>query len=117
MRKLAAVGFAVLVTAVPVASAQLPKGPAEVVEGDWLARVQAGIRDQEYLFTLGPATYRPERGEVWQAPNRALDLRLYLDDKGMEVKERPVYPIDLLGSIYQLAGIDAGARLPHPLCL
>jgi len=32
-----------------------------------------------------------------------------------EVKERPVYPVDLLGSIYQLAGIDASARLPHPL--
>ncbi len=32
-----------------------------------------------------------------------------------EVKDRPVYPVDLLGSIYQLAGIDASARLPHPL--
>ena len=32
-----------------------------------------------------------------------------------EVKERPVYPVDLLGSIYQLAGIDANARLPHPM--
>jgi uncharacterized protein (DUF1501 family) len=37
------------------------------------------------------------------------------DDKGAEVKERPVYPVDLLGSIYQLAGIDANAKLPHPL--
>jgi hypothetical protein len=25
--------------------------------------------------------------------------------------------VDLLGSIYQLAGIDAGARLPHPMGL
>jgi uncharacterized protein (DUF1501 family) len=38
-------------------------------------------------------------------------------EKGEEVKERPVYPIDLLGSIYELAGIDAGAKLPHPLGL
>jgi len=37
------------------------------------------------------------------------------DDVGAEVKERPVYPVDLLGSIYQLAGIDASAKLPHPL--
>ena len=37
------------------------------------------------------------------------------DDKAQEVKERPVYPVDLLGSIYQLAGIDANARLPHPM--
>ena len=36
------------------------------------------------------------------------------DTKGEEVKERPVYPIDLLGSIYHLAGIDARTRLPHP---
>ena len=26
----------------------------------------------------------------------------------------PVYPADLLGSIYQLAGIDAATQLPHP---
>ncbi|MEA1951083.1 MAG: DUF1501 domain-containing protein [Planctomycetota bacterium] len=39
------------------------------------------------------------------------------DEFGKEVKERPVYPVDLLGSIYQLAGIDAGAKLPHPLGL
>jgi hypothetical protein len=37
------------------------------------------------------------------------------DAKGEEVKDRPVYPVDLLGSIYQLAGIDTTARLPHPM--
>lgn len=37
------------------------------------------------------------------------------DAMAEEVKDRPVYPVDLLGSIYQLAGIDATARLPHPL--
>jgi hypothetical protein len=36
------------------------------------------------------------------------------DAKGEDVKDRPVYPVDLLGSIYQLAGIDANTRLPHP---
>lgn len=36
------------------------------------------------------------------------------DDKGAEPKTRPVYPVDLLGSIYQLAGIDAKGKLPHP---
>jgi uncharacterized protein (DUF1501 family) len=35
--------------------------------------------------------------------------------KAEEVKDRPVYPVDLLGSIYHLAGIDARARLPHPM--
>ena len=37
------------------------------------------------------------------------------DAKAEEVKDRPVYPVDLLGSIYQLAGIHTSARLPHPL--
>jgi len=37
------------------------------------------------------------------------------DAKGEEVKDRPVYPVDLLGSIYKLGGIDPHARLPHPM--
>jgi len=37
------------------------------------------------------------------------------DETGAKVKERPVYPADLLGSFYLLAGIDASAKLPHPL--
>jgi uncharacterized protein (DUF1501 family) len=37
------------------------------------------------------------------------------DAKAEEVKDRPVYPVDLLGSIYSLGGIDAGAELPHPM--
>jgi hypothetical protein len=36
------------------------------------------------------------------------------DAKGEEVKERPVYPVDLIGSMYELLGIDTGAKLPHP---
>jgi uncharacterized protein (DUF1501 family) len=39
------------------------------------------------------------------------------DAKGEEVKDRPVYPVDLLGSIYALAGIDTAAKLPHPMGL
>ena len=39
------------------------------------------------------------------------------DERAQEVAERPVYPVDLLGSIYQLAGIDANATLPHPMGL
>jgi len=37
------------------------------------------------------------------------------DPKGEEVKDRPVYPVDLLGSIYHLAGISTKAKLPHPM--
>ncbi|MGD0896830.1 MAG: DUF1501 domain-containing protein [Thermoguttaceae bacterium] len=36
------------------------------------------------------------------------------DARGEYVKDRPVYPVDLLGSIYQLLGIDLATRLPHP---
>jgi hypothetical protein len=39
------------------------------------------------------------------------------DAKGEEVKERPVYPCDLIGSIYELLGIDPTPKLPHPLGL
>jgi len=36
------------------------------------------------------------------------------DAKGEEVKDRPVYPVDLIGSMYELLGIDCDAKLPHP---
>ena len=36
------------------------------------------------------------------------------DARGEEVKERPVYPRDLIASMYQLLGIAPDARLPHP---
>ncbi|MBN1805863.1 MAG: DUF1501 domain-containing protein [Sedimentisphaerales bacterium] len=36
------------------------------------------------------------------------------DEKGMEVAERPVYPEDLLGTMYQLLGIDPDGPLPNP---
>jgi len=36
------------------------------------------------------------------------------DEKGEQVKDRPVYPWDLLASIYQLLGIDPAAKLRHP---
>jgi uncharacterized protein (DUF1501 family) len=34
--------------------------------------------------------------------------------KGEEVKDRPVYPTDLIGSMYDLLGIDTAGALPHP---
>ena len=36
------------------------------------------------------------------------------DERGEEVKERPVYAADLIGSMYELLGIDPDAKLPHP---
>ena len=36
------------------------------------------------------------------------------DAKGEEVKERPVYPVDLIGSIYAQLGIEATTKLPNP---
>jgi len=34
--------------------------------------------------------------------------------RGEEVRDRPVYPGDLIGSLYEKLGIAADARLPHP---
>lgn len=39
------------------------------------------------------------------------------DAKGEYVKDRPVYPADLLGSMYALLGIDGNAKLPNPFGL
>jgi hypothetical protein len=36
------------------------------------------------------------------------------DPRGETVKTRPVYPGDLLGSMYELLGIDPESKLPHP---
>jgi uncharacterized protein (DUF1501 family) len=36
------------------------------------------------------------------------------DATGESVKDRPVYPCDVIGSMYQLLGIDPEATLPHP---
>ncbi len=36
------------------------------------------------------------------------------DAKGENVKDRPVYPVDLIAGIYELLGIDTDAKLPHP---
>jgi len=36
------------------------------------------------------------------------------DAKGEAVKDRPVYPCDLIASMYELLGIDPDAKLPHP---
>jgi hypothetical protein len=36
------------------------------------------------------------------------------DARGEEVKERPVYPVDLIGSIYAQMGLDGTAQMPNP---
>jgi len=36
------------------------------------------------------------------------------DQRGEDVKDRPVYPCDLIGSMYELLGIDPDGKLPHP---
>lgn len=36
------------------------------------------------------------------------------DKRGEEVKDRPVYPADLIATMYELLGIDPNAKLPHP---
>ncbi|MBT7067762.1 MAG: DUF1501 domain-containing protein, partial [Verrucomicrobia bacterium] len=36
------------------------------------------------------------------------------DARGENVADRPIYPRDLIGSIYELLGIDPTATLPHP---
>jgi hypothetical protein len=37
------------------------------------------------------------------------------DARGESVHDRPVYPADLIGTMYELLGIDPEANLPHPM--
>jgi uncharacterized protein (DUF1501 family) len=39
------------------------------------------------------------------------------DARGEEVKDRPVYPVDLLGSIYRQLGIDPDGKMPNSVGL
>ena len=39
------------------------------------------------------------------------------DATGEHVRDRPVYPADIIGSIYELMGIDPDGKLPNPLGL
>jgi len=36
------------------------------------------------------------------------------DARGEEIRDRPVYPADLIGSMYELLGLDPDAMLPNP---
>ena len=36
------------------------------------------------------------------------------DERGEEIKDRPVYPGDLIGSLYEQLGINPEAKLPNP---
>jgi len=36
------------------------------------------------------------------------------DAKGAEVKDRPVYPVDLISSMYELLGMDPDGTMPNP---
>lgn len=39
------------------------------------------------------------------------------DEKGEDVKDRPVYPCDLIAAIYERLGIDLNAKMPNPMGL
>ena len=58
------------------------------------------------------ATITATSSRCWSpaADSRAATWSASSDAKAEEVKDRPVYPVDLLGSIYQLAGIDASRQ-------
>jgi hypothetical protein len=36
------------------------------------------------------------------------------DARGEEVQDRPVFPVDVMASLYELLGIDGETKLPHP---
>ncbi len=74
---------------------------------DWQPPWNGGRNHFGNVFTVLVAGGGFKGGHVVGASNATAE----------EVKDRPVYPVDLLGSIYALGGIDASAKLPHPMGL
>ena len=66
--------------------------------------------------TAGAATTaRSSRPWSPAAASRAARWSAPPTPRAKNVKDRPVYPGDLIGSIYELLGIDPEANLPHPM--
>ena len=72
---------------------------------DWQPPWNGGRNHFGKVFTVLVAGGGFKGGHVVGATNATAE----------ELTERPVYPIDLLGSIYALGGIDPAAKLPHPM--
>jgi hypothetical protein len=72
---------------------------------DWQPPWNGGRNHYGNVFTALVAGGGFKGGQVVGASNA----------KAEEVADRPVYPVDLLGSIYRLSGIDPAAQLPHPM--
>ena len=57
-------------------------------------------------------------GTSWPAADsRAARSSARPTPRARKCKDRPVYPCDVIGSMYELLGIDTEASLPHPLGL
>ncbi len=116
-RTLVAVAVAgLMLTPTPSAANDRPavSESANAQSGEWISGVEDGLRHSEYHFRFAPASYRSEPGEVFQAPNRAHGLRLYLDEHGLEVLDRTAEGVPTLLRLRLLAVgrddqlIDAG---------
>ena len=97
-----------------------PEGPRPAGEhaGLVLRRVRPGApRSTGSRPGTAAATITATSSPCWSpaADSRAATSSALRTRRPKRSRSRPVYPVDLLGSIYQLAGIDANARLPHPM--
>jgi hypothetical protein len=72
---------------------------------DWGSPWNGGRHHYGHVFSAVVAGGGFKGGEVVGSSN----------DKGEYVKDRPVYPSDLIGTMYELLGIDPEASLPHPM--
>lgn len=74
---------------------------------DWQPPWNGGRNHHGKVFSVLVAGGGFKGGQVVGSSNKTAE----------EVETRPVYPVDLLGSIYQLAGVDPATALPHPMGL
>jgi hypothetical protein len=72
---------------------------------DWSSPWNGGRHHYGHVFSAVVAGGGFQGGQVVGAS----------DAKGEYVKDRPVYPSDLIATMYELLGIDPDAGLPHPM--
>ncbi|HHD62826.1 MAG TPA: hypothetical protein ENK96_00350 [Desulfobulbaceae bacterium] len=58
------------------------------LQQDLLSRITEDIQQREYFFHRGPVHPEQSDKNIWQAPNRKHDLRVYAGENGVEILER-----------------------------
>ena len=89
------IGASVAESESAVSPARQEQQPAQAIpavpkklQQDWLPKITEDIRQREYFFHFAPVVSGKSKKNIWQAPNRKHDLRIYAGDNSVEILER-----------------------------